>query len=292
MKRITLLIISVVAVLSAHASLLWEISTPGSDKKSYIFGTHHMATEAILNKYPTIDSLLAECDALISEVSLTEMTDINAQSALAPMMMAPADSTLSRVMSAQAMLTLDSLVKHYGIAPSAAALDILKPGAIAAMLTLVTIKEAMPELGESEGIDIVMMRRGEEAGKKMLAFETLAQQADILYGAPIALQAEQLEKMLSESSDMAADAADLYLQYSAGDIDRLHTTTEAEMTPEEYQRLLVSRNEAWVSFIMGLLPTASVMIVVGAGHLGGPDGLIAGLRNQGYAVNPIQSSEL
>ena len=38
----------------------------------------------------------------------------------------------------------------------------------------------------------------------------------------------------------------------------------------------------------GLLPTASVLIAVGAGHLPGDKGLISLLRKEGYTVTPVE----
>lgn len=38
----------------------------------------------------------------------------------------------------------------------------------------------------------------------------------------------------------------------------------------------------------GLLPAASVLIAVGAGHLPGEKGLISLLRQKGYTVEPVE----
>ena len=63
-------------------------------------------------------------------------------------------------------------------------------------------------------------------------------------------------------------------------------------TPADKDRLIDKRNEAWVDFLLGMLPTTSMFIIVGAGHLTGPKGLIQQLRNAGYTVEPYSASAI
>ncbi|MDE6062759.1 MAG: TraB/GumN family protein [Duncaniella sp.] len=54
------------------------------------------------------------------------------------------------------------------------------------------------------------------------------------------------------------------------------------------ERMLNKRNANWVRMMAGLLPTASILIAVGAGHLPGEKGLISLLRKEGYTVKPVE----
>ncbi len=60
------------------------------------------------------------------------------------------------------------------------------------------------------------------------------------------------------------------------------------MTEEDARMLLENRNRAWLDILIGAIPTASILIVVGAGHLPGDTGLISLLRNAGYTVEPVK----
>ena len=51
--------------------------------------------------------------------------------------------------------------------------------------------------------------------------------------------------------------------------------------------LLDSRNRNWVEIISMNTASIPMFIAVGAGHLGGPNGLIALLRKAGYTLTPI-----
>ena len=58
--------------------------------------------------------------------------------------------------------------------------------------------------------------------------------------------------------------------------------------PLMYQRLLVERNKNWMPKIEALFARRGhALVVVGAAHLVGPDGLLAMLRAKGYTVEQL-----
>lgn len=287
MKHISLLLLTLIATVTSQAALLWKVTAPESDKSTYILGSHHLASPAILAGYPMLDSILAASDMMLCELSADDMNNPALASYLQTRMIAPADSTLSKVLSPAGYAALDSLLQQYGLG-SAAAFEPMNPMAVGTVLEVFALMKEMPELMTSAGVDKTMMARAAAAGKKVGGLETMEQQAEILYGMPIAEQAEALEKLLSESSEITGKSREMYDLYSAGDIDGLYALTHSSMTPEEEQRLLTDRNAHWVNFLLTLLPTSAIMIVVGAGHLGGPEGLLQLLRDKDYEVTPIE----
>ena len=63
--------------------------------------------------------------------------------------------------------------------------------------------------------------------------------------------------------------------------------------PRLYQRINVARNDAWVPKIRQRLTqsgTDDTLVVVGALHLLGPDGVVEKLRAKGYKVERICSA--
>jgi uncharacterized protein YbaP (TraB family) len=52
-------------------------------------------------------------------------------------------------------------------------------------------------------------------------------------------------------------------------------------------RLLKKRNSKWLEMLPGLMERKSQFIAVGAAHLAGPDGLVAGLKSKGFQVIQI-----
>jgi uncharacterized protein YbaP (TraB family) len=52
--------------------------------------------------------------------------------------------------------------------------------------------------------------------------------------------------------------------------------------------LLVTRNKNWIPVMGEMMKTQPVFFAVGAGHLGGKNGVIALLRQEGYTVVPVK----
>ena len=58
--------------------------------------------------------------------------------------------------------------------------------------------------------------------------------------------------------------------------------------PELYQRLIVERNRAWLPKIESFLSqNENYLVVVGAGHLAGKNGLIEMLKAKSYTVEQL-----
>lgn len=66
------------------------------------------------------------------------------------------------------------------------------------------------------------------------------------------------------------------------------TDPDFGMSPQEADKLIYNRNSAWVDFLIGALPTTSMLIAVGAGHLPGEKGVISLLKKAGFNVTPVE----
>ena len=63
---------------------------------------------------------------------------------------------------------------------------------------------------------------------------------------------------------------------------------DLQQEPQLYQRLLVERNRNWLPKLDALFARKGrTMVVVGAAHLVGPDGLLAMFRAKGYTVEQL-----
>jgi uncharacterized protein YbaP (TraB family) len=63
---------------------------------------------------------------------------------------------------------------------------------------------------------------------------------------------------------------------------------ELKSEPLLYQRLLVDRNRNWLPKIEALFARRGrALVVVGAAHLVGPDGVVAMLKAKGYTVEQL-----
>ena len=77
-----------------------------------------------------------------------------------------------------------------------------------------------------------------------------------------------------------------------GGLERLDQLTGQPMrrdSPVVYQRLVKDRNYAWLPELTRMFQSPEVeLVMVGAMHLAGPDGLIGYFQRQGYRVEPLR----
>ena len=294
MKRFFLLILVAVAAMQCglSAQLLWRIEGNGLKKTSYIFGTHHIAPPALLDSVAGLDKALKSVDRAYGELDMLGGAMEEAQLAMAVSAAAPADSTLSKLLTPEELGRLDAYVKNLTDgALSVAAFERAKPALLATTLGAMLNMKAFPGYNPEVQLDRMALTRAADAGIKTFGLETAAQQINLLLGQPISVQIRELMESVDDMERDIERAKALAAAYSAQDLGRLSQIMydpDGGMTEEQAERLIYSRNDSWIATLMGILPTASVILVVGAGHLPGARGLIEQLRGRGFKVSPVQ----
>lgn len=101
-----------------------------------------------------------------------------------------------------------------------------------------------------------------------------------------------LVKYIKEEKKNKLAAEKLYKDYITQNLKATEKTFQKldDFTTEEADRLLKNRNIKWIEKLPALMQNKSLFIAVGAGHLVGKDGLIKGLRAQGYTVKPVATN--
>ena len=93
-------------------------------------------------------------------------------------------------------------------------------------------------------------------------------------------------------NDLAIEKArELATAYLTGDLDKIEALIldkEIGLDKESADKMLYDRNSAWEKILIGIIPTTSVLVAVGAGHLPGDKGLLNLLRKSGYNVTPVK----
>lgn len=143
------------------------------------------------------------------------------------------------------------------------------------------------------GIDQHFHARGVEDDKDFAFLETTGQHLKLFTGMPPvegrALLAQTLEGLSAASGDAPGKMLAAWL---ANDL----TAIEAQLVdmqqraPAVYARLMRDRNRAWLPQLAGHFSSeVPTLVIVGAAHLVGTDGLIPALRREGWTVTPAPS---
>jgi uncharacterized protein YbaP (TraB family) len=124
--------------------------------------------------------------------------------------------------------------------------------------------------------------------------ETERQQLEMLDGLSAPAQRDLLLQTLTEGQDVGSAMNELITSWRNGETDEMESglLQDIRQYPEIYQAILVRRNENWVGQILQLLDdTQDYLIIVGAMHLVGDDGLPSLIQKKGLVVRQLRQSE-
>ena len=120
------------------------------------------------------------------------------------------------------------------------------------------------------------------------AFETSAEQIALLSGGLRTEQIASLHETLAELEDQPDEFMALVRAWMDGDVaalDREALDPVRKTSPSLFRRMVTERNARWTQVLDARLKGhGRTVVVVGVGHLIGPDGLPARLRALGYSV--------
>lgn len=113
MKKFIFSLVAVATVFSSQAQLLWKVSGGDAKGDSYLFGTHHIAPASILDSTAGFAEALNGVSTVYGEMEMSEMTSPATQQIVMKYSMAPADSTLSKVLTPAQVDSVNSILAKY-----------------------------------------------------------------------------------------------------------------------------------------------------------------------------------
>jgi uncharacterized protein YbaP (TraB family) len=281
-------IFAVAAILSlaltsraAAAPPIWRIEGPHAEIT--LFGSVHLLSQATDWRTPAFNADLAKADAVWFEIPFDAASQTAAQQIALRWGLLPAGQTLSALLNPTQQSELAHLEAAEGLAP--AAIERMQPWLADTTLSIVYFERrgADATLGVEEQIAASLpptMARG--------AFETAEQQIGFFADLSLKDQIDSLDETLREI-EKDPDAFDrLSAAWARGDVKTIVHEAVEELkreAPGSYRILVVDRNRRWVDRILQLLQgDKRIFIVVGVGHLVGPDSVPAMLRARGVRV--------
>jgi uncharacterized protein YbaP (TraB family) len=142
-----------------------------------------------------------------------------------------------------------------------------------------------------KGIDYFFKDKAMQDGKATGSLETVDQQLALLTSMDASLGSDQILESIGELKQIEVMLGELLAVWRKGDEARMEELyiKDLKLYPKLYQTLIVDRNNKWVRNIEGYLNgSGNTMVVVGAAHLVGADGLVNLLRKRGYKVVKLQ----
>lgn len=259
-------------------SLLWKVEKEGK-KPSYIFGTIHVLPQADFELDKKVKTAIEASDELVLEM---DMTDPNLQTKMFSNMNMQGGMTLDKLLSEDEYKQLGEKLQSIQGVPPIAMVNGMKPF----MLATLMIREYVGSQPASFEMTLMSMAAAREM--PVSGLETIESQMAIFDSIPYEDQAKDLMDMVEKSEDMKALFAEMVGQYKDEEVNDLFNSTEEYMNSEEEMKfLLYERNVKWAEKLDVMLGDKTYFIGVGAAHLGGEQGLINLLQDQGYQLTPV-----
>ncbi len=140
------------------------------------------------------------------------------------------------------------------------------------------------------GLDTWFEKRSAKDGKPGTGLETVEYQLSLFSGLSDKLQEELLLQTLDEAVSMKKNFDELLSAWRSGDLETLQKIMfrDADKFPELIEDFLNKRNQAWIAPIMQHLSEGGhVMVLIGAGHLGGKSGVLELLKAKGCSIRQL-----
>lgn len=293
MKRFSIILLLLAAViLPLRSQICYKVEGNGLKHPSYLFGTHHLAPMSVYSGIEGAKKGFADAAVVVGETDMEALSDMTVAMQMQELALAPADSTLTRLIPAEKM---EQYTKTFaGLVPNAplAMFDAFKPLVPINVATLTLISQNLEGFNPEEQLDTWFQLQGKLEGKKIVTLETPIEQARMLYcGLPVSAQAKALCKLLDDPDKIVEQAKTLNKAYLDADLEELLKLSEEEDDPESAafnEIILLNRNKAWLEKLPAILEEAPTFVAVGALHLAGPQGLVEGLRKKGYTVTAVK----
>ena len=127
--------------------------------------------------------------------------------------------------------------------------------------------------------------------KEITGFETMEEQLGLLAGMSMPDQVKFLDMTLEEMQEAQGELNELLAAWRAGNASKLSNMLSEEFGPAPglYATLITDRNRRWVPQIEKLLKAdKNYMVVVGALHIVGKNGLLDLLKTDGISAKQLQ----
>ena len=276
---------------AAHArgeTSVWSMK--GARNTVYLAGSVHALPKGQSEFPEQLERAYQAADVIVLEVDLDDMNPLDAVKFITTNGTLPADKSLKDVVGAE---------PYQRIATLAASLEVpeiviakLEPWAAALVLTQFALNKT--GFDANLGIDMQITERARTDGKPVEGLETVIDQLSVFDNRSFEEQTRFLLDSADDAPQLNDDLQKLITAWRVGDLRALEKEflKEREKSPELYDALLGVRNRQWLPKIEALLKEdRDYLVVVGALHFVGRDGLLALLRSDGHKAVAVPAAK-
>lgn len=286
MKRgiLSVMMVLFVCTWASAESSVWKAQ---KDKSViYLGATFHILREKDYPLPPEFDRAYKASEIVVFETDIGKLQDPSVQQNLLARAVYADGSTIDKHLSARAYRELSTYCEANGIPLQA--LRNFKPSML--MLTLTSME--LLKLGVTQqGVDAYFYGLANKDGKIVRGLETVEEQINYAVSMADGNEDDFVSYSINDMKTISQQFESLADAWRRGDdekINGLMVTDLGTRLPKLYRRLITDRNTKWLPLIEAYLKTPRTeFVLVGAGHLVGPEGIIAALKKKGYTVEKL-----
>ena len=268
---------------SAESSV-WKVQ---KDKSVlYLGATFHILRDTDYPLPPEFDKAYKASHVVVFETDIGKLQDPSIQLTLLAQALYTDGSTIDKHVSAETYGTLSAYCTSNGIPLEA--FKQFKPSML--MVTLTTL-ELMKMGATQQGVDTFYYRLANNDKKTVEGLETVEEQIHYVVTMADGNEDDFVMHSIHDMKTIKQQFSFLVNAWRNGDTEKIHDLLVTELKtklPKLYKKLITDRNSTWLPSIEAYLQTPETeFILVGAGHMVGPEGIIEGLKKKGYTVEKL-----
>ena len=264
-------------------SLLWKIEGKDLKAPSYLFGTIHLIPRSKFLFNNSMNQALSNSENVVFEIDMNVMNDFTQMFGILSKIRMPDGVTIKDLLSPEDYKLFTDKFAEQGL--PTAFLEGIKPMFLSAMGG----DAGMGGDGDMVSYEVELSEKAKEQGKKIGGLETIDEQLAVIDSISLKDQAAMLVESL-KSTDASSGYDEMVKRYLEQDVEGLNTyindSPEAK-DKDMMNSLLSTRNKKWIPAMEKTMVENPTFFAVGAGHLGGKEGVINLLREAGYKVSAV-----
>ncbi len=272
---------------AGHPVTMWRVE--GVSNTIYLLGSIHLLRAEDHPLPRAIDDAYEDAEVIVMELDMDDLNPLYTQAAFNEAGVMTDGGTLRDLMGEDLYAQAEAAAKIVDIP-----LDLLAQSE--PWLAAMTVELMMLyRLGFNPllGVEMTMTNRAAADDKPITGLETVDEQLGFLDGLPLDAQREMLLQTLLQGAMMSESVDALIHAWRNGDIATLERELLSEIRQQEelYAALIVNRNRRWAGTIAEWLDDQQdYLVVVGALHLVGDDGVPALLADSGIGIHQLRES--
>tara|TARA_B100001964_G_scaffold244395_1_gene325721 strand:- start:149 stop:1051 length:903 start_codon:yes stop_codon:yes gene_type:complete len=265
---------------------LWSFE--GEESQIYMLGSIHAMRKSMYPLASPIVRAFNQSDKVVFEVDLTRLNAPEMNKVMQEKGMYERPDTIEKDLQSETFTLLKDYLKANQV--PLAQVERMKPWYL--MLTIGQRELSRLGFDAELGIDRYLQQLALHEGKEILQLETFGEQINILSSDSIELQELSLRVSLEERQNVAQDLNELLAAWEQGNADKmldltLQSTLRYPELTKQMDNLIDKRNVRMAQRIRDYADTSNTyLIVVGALHMGGKNGIIRLLQDD-YQITQL-----